>query len=392
MAEAESCDVTLHRVALVTILVHLAFAGARVAFSLLALHLGATAATVGVLMSLLAVVPMIFAVSWGRYIDRVGVRGPMYVGAGAVFAALAAAFALPRLETLFVAAVLSGSGFMFFHIAVNQAAGLIGMPQQRARNFSLLALAFSVSSFLGPMTAGFAIDAVGYRYTFLLLGATIVAAIGVLSVWPIEVPRHAVPLKPGERRKLADLLRVPTLRRVFVVSGLLSMAWDLFTFVMPIHGSQLKLSASTIGLILGAFGSAVFVVRLVLPPIVHRLDEWKMLVGALFVTGIGLALVPFVEDVALLIALAFLLGMGLGGAQPMIMALLYSKAPPGRGGEAVGVRTLLLNFSQAGIPLMFGALGAALGMAPVFWSMALALVAGGWYAREKRAKQTAGHR
>jgi hypothetical protein len=45
------------------------------------------------------------------------------------------------------------------------------------------------------------------------------------------------------------------------------------------------------------------------------------------------------------------------------------------------VRTLLLNFSQAGIPLMFGALGAALGMAPVFWTMALSLVAGGWYAQ-----------
>ena len=383
---------TLYRVALVTILVHLAFAGARVTFSLLALHLNATAATVGVLMSLLAVVPMVFAVSWGRYIDRVGVRGPMYVGAGAVLAALAAAFALPRLETLFVAAALSGSGFMFFHIAVNQAAGLIGTPQQRARNFSVLALAFSVSSFLGPMTAGFAIDAVGYRYTFLLLGAAIVAAIGVLSAWRIEVPRHAVALKPGERRKLVDLLRVPTLRRVFVVSGLLSMAWDLFTFVMPIHGSQLKLSASTIGLILGAFGSAVFVVRLVLPPLVHRLDEWKMLVSALFVTGIGLALVPLVEDVALLIALAFVLGMGLGGAQPMIMVLLYNRAPAGRGGEAVGVRTLLLNVSQAGIPLMFGALGAALGMAPVFWTMALALFAGGWYSREKRTKQTAGHR
>ena len=68
-------------------------------------------------------------------------------------------------------------------------------------------------------------------------------------------------------------------------------------------------------------------------------------------------------------------------AQPMIMALLYDKAPPGRGAEAVGVRTLLLNFSQSGIPLMFGAVGAALGMTPVFVVMAVALGAGGWYAR-----------
>ena len=42
---------------------------------------------------------------------------------------------------------------------------------------------------------------------------------------------------------------------------------------------------------------------------------------------------------------------------------------------------VLLNFSQTSIPLLFGALGVALGMAPAFWTMAAALLAGGWYAR-----------
>jgi hypothetical protein len=37
------------------------------------------------------------------------------------------------------------------------------------------------------------------------------------------------------------------MRRVFIVSGLLSMVWDLFSFVVPIHGSTIHLSASTIG-------------------------------------------------------------------------------------------------------------------------------------------------
>jgi predicted MFS family arabinose efflux permease len=379
---------TLYRIGALTVLLHLAFAGMRVTQSLFALHLGASAATVGMLMSLLAIVPMIFAVSWGRYIDRVGVRMPMYAGASAILVALLVAYTLPRLETLFVMSAIAGSGFMFFHIAVNQAAGLIGRPEERARNFTVLALAFSVSSFLGPMTAGFAIDLIGHRYTFLFFAGVMVLTLVLMMVWSIEVRRHDTAFKPGEKKRLGDLLRVPGMRRVFVVSGLLSMAWDLFTFVMPIHGSQLGLSASTIGLILGCFGAAVFVVRLVLPPIVHRLSEWKMLVGAMFITGVGLALLPLVHDVALLMALAFLLGMGLGGAQPMVMALLYNKAPPGRGGEAVGVRTLLLNFSQAGIPLMFGALGAALGMAPVFWTMALSLVAGGWYARRGDSDKT----
>jgi hypothetical protein len=80
--------VTLYLVALLTVLLHLAFAGARVTLSLFALKLGASAATVGVLVALLALVPMFFAVKWGRYVDRVGVRGPMYIGVVALFAAL----------------------------------------------------------------------------------------------------------------------------------------------------------------------------------------------------------------------------------------------------------------------------------------------------------------
>ncbi|HEV7801408.1 MAG TPA: MFS transporter [Burkholderiales bacterium] len=372
---------TLYIVALLTISLHLAFSGARVTLSLFALHLGASSLTVGFVMSLLAVVPMVFAVTWGRYVDRVGVRGPMYAGVIALLVALIAAFAVPRLEMLFFVSALAGSGFMIFHIAVNQAVGLLGKPEERAQNFSLLALAFSVSSFLGPVLAGFSIDVVGYRYTFLLLATALIVTLAIMLVRSVDVPRHATALKPGERKRLKDLLRVPGMRRVFVVSAMLSMAWDLFTFVVPIHGSRLGLSASTVGVILGAFGAAVFVVRLVLPLLARRVSEWRMLITAMLVSGTALTLFPLITDVPLLILLAFVLGIGLGGAQPMVMSLLYNKAPAGRGGEAVGVRTLLLNFSQAGIPLMFGALGAALGMTPVFWTMALALIGGAWYSR-----------
>jgi hypothetical protein len=46
------------------------------------------------------------------------------------------------------------------------------------------------------------------------------------------------------------------------------------------------------------------------------------------------------------------------------------------------VRTLLINISQTAIPLLFGALGAALGMTPVFWTMALLLVGAGYALRK----------
>jgi predicted MFS family arabinose efflux permease len=364
-------------IVLLTILLHLAFAGIRVTLSLFALHLQASTLAVGILISLLAAVPLLFAVGWGRTIDRIGVRKPLFIGAGAVLGALLLVAALPRIETLFLASALAGSGFMLVHICVNQAAGLLGSPEQRSRNFSLLALAFSTSGFLGPVISGFAIDWIGHRMTFLLLGISVVAGIILLQVRPVHLPLHPAPAQGAGRKRVIDLFRIRDLRRAFIASAVLSMAWDLFTFVTPIHGTQLGLSASAIGLVLGAFGAAIFVVRLLLPLIVHRLSEWPLLIGGMFATGLAMAVFPLINSTPLLMAVAFVIGLAIGGTQPMIMSVLYNTAPPGRGGEVVGVRTFLLNLTQAGMPLLFGIVGATLGMTPVFWAMAAALLLGG---------------
>jgi predicted MFS family arabinose efflux permease len=365
-----------------TIVLHLAYAGSRVTLSLFALSLQASPFTVGVLLSLLALLPMTFSVTVGRLIDRIGVRGPMLVGATLLFAGIMVAVIWPTLPALFVTSCLIGSGFILFHIAVNYLAAVVGRPEDRAKNFSWLALGFSTSGFLGPMIAGFAIDWIGHRRTMLLLACFALITLIALLIKRIDTPRQPADEPGAKQRRLVDLLRSKTMRRVFIMSGLLSMVWDLFSFVVPIHGSGIGLSASTIGLILGAFGGAVFVVRLALPLVIHRLGEWQMLIAAMISTGIALFIFPLVKTVPVLIALAFFLGAGLGGAQPMIMSLLYSKAPPGRGAEAIGVRTFLINVSQTAIPLLFGALGAALGMTPVFWTMAALLVGGGYSLRK----------
>jgi predicted MFS family arabinose efflux permease len=199
-----------------------------------------------------------------------------------------------------------------------------------------------------------------------------------------DIPRHDASSAQHGKRDVFELLRIPGFRLVFMVSGVLSVTWDLFSFVIPIHGSQLGLSATTIGIILGAFGSAVFVVRLILPLVAHRIDEWRILIAAMLISGATLIAFPMVQGVPLLMALSFLLGMGLGGTQPFIMALLYAKAPAGRGAEVLSMRTWLINVSQTGVPLTFGALGAIVGMLPVFLAMGASLLAAGWLATRSK--------
>jgi predicted MFS family arabinose efflux permease len=375
---------SIRLIVVLTILTHLSFGGCRVILSLTAIHYQASPFTVGVVLSLLTVVPMFYALRWGRYVDRVGVRGPMLAGIAAILAAMVLGWSVPRMETLFVVSPLAGAGFFLYHIAVGQAAAVIGPPQERVKNFSLLALAYSAAGILGPTLAGFAIDAIGHRHAMLALAGGALIALVALAAGRKNLARHGAAAAQGEKRRVADLLRIPGFRVVFLVSGALSVTWDLFAFVVPIHGSRIGLSATTIGIILGAFGAAVFVVRLALPIFGHRVSEWRMLIAAMLISGVVLVAFPLVSGVPLLIALAFVLGAGLGGTQPLLMALFYAKAPPGRGAEVLSVRTWLINVSQTSVPLAFGALGAVLGMLPVFWAMGASLLVASWFATRVR--------
>jgi MFS family permease len=363
-------------------LAHLSFVGSRMTTSLFALWLGASEVTVGVCMSLFAALPMLLAVAAGRLIDRTGPQRPL----AAAFAALACGNALPFffpvLEALYLSSTLIGTAFMLVHIAMNSVIGAHGSAERRAVNFSWLALGFSISGSLGPIIAGLAIDQVGHARAFFVLA--LFPALGLLLLLarrrPLPQPER-LSAPPGSG--VFDLFRIPGLRNTFIVSGLLAMGWDLYSFLIPLYGARLGFPAATIGTIMATFALATFVIRLGMPLLIRRLRSKQVIFMAMGVAGSCYVLFPFVESLPLLMALSFVLGLGLGCAQPIIMSLLYEASPPGRQGEAVGVRTTMLNASHTVIPLASGAISAAVGMNPAFWVLAVFLLSGAWFARRR---------
>jgi len=185
------------------------------------------------------------------------------------------------------------------------------------------------------------------------------------------------------QRRLLDLLRLPGLRRTFIVSGMLATGWDLYGFLMPLYGTQLGIAPAKIGIIMATFSLATLVVRLALQVLIRRVHQWLLIAASMSVAASAYLLFPFVSTTAALIALSFVLGLGMGCSQPVIMSLLYEASPPGRQSEAVGVRTTMINASQTFIPLASGALSLALGIAPLFWILAATLFGGAWFARHK---------
>lgn len=366
------------------VLNHVAFGGSRVVLTLFALESGATQMQVGILMALYALCPMLFAIAIGRLADRVGPRLPMLLGSVGLGLGLLLVVASPTLATLYVAALLLGSSFHFFFVTVTGVAGGIGGTQHRSRNYALVSLGFSGAGFIGPLVAGFSIDYLGHLKAFMILASCTVVPILMLWLKPGFLPGAVKTAADGAGGSALDLWRTPQLRNTFIASGFISAGWDLFNFYMPVYGHGIGLSASAIGIILGAFALATFVIRAALPLLLRRSSEGQILVYAIFVAAGAFTLFPLFDSPVALCAVAFLLGLGVGCGQPMSMSLIYVLAPKGRASEAAGMRVTVNNFTHLVIPLVFGSIGTAFGYAPVWLANSALLGVGGWLVRRGR--------
>ena len=68
-------------------------------------------------------------------------------------------------------------------------------------------------------------------------------------------------------------------------------------------------------------------------------------------------------------ACSVLLGLVLGSVQPMVMSMLHQITPEARHGQALGLRMMAINASSVMMPMMFGSLGAVLGVSALFWGV-----------------------
>ena len=368
---------SVYFVVLLSVLSSIAHRGSKVVVSLDALALGANAFMVGVLAALYVLFPLLLAVYAGRISDRMGVRYPILFGSAGIAAALLVPALHGGLFTLFLCPTLIGLGQIFFHVSIQNAVGSIGGAAERARNFSTFALGASIATFIGPSLAGFSIDALGFRPTYFVLSAISLSVVLLALAFPAMLPPRSAQHDETKGRRALDLLKQAPLRRTLIMSGVALTGIELFSFYMPVYGHSIGVSASRIGLVLSSYAAAAFVVRLVMQKLALRFTEAGVLTGSLFMAAATYALFPLFSGVPMLLVAAFVLGLGLGSAQPLTIMLTYHHAPPGRSGEALGMRLTVNKITQISIPLVFGGIGTVFGLAPVFWANAAFLLAGG---------------
>ena len=371
----------------------LAYKGSKIIITLFSIELGAPQVVIGLLVALYSLFPMLLAIYAGKLADRLGVRWPMVMGSCGLALGLTLPFWFPSTTTLYFQAALVGAAHVFYNVSVQNLIGSIGNADDRTKNFSNFGLAMSTGSFLGPLICGFGIDHFGHARTYLMIAAfPLVTAVIMASAKHMKNGRVTRKADTADAAKAESTATSPPfelivankpLRRALITGAVILTGIDLFHFYMPIYGHHIGLSASQIGVVLAVFSVAAFVVRVWMPAIVKRLGAERVLIMSMFVAAATYIAVPYISNMVVLCAVCFLLGLGTGCGQPLSLSMIYERAPGGRSGEALGLRATLNNFTHMVTPLLFGAIGTAFGIAPVFWFNSLMLAGSGLIMRRK---------
>ena len=347
----------------------------RVLLVLFALKLGAQPFAVGTLVASYSLLPMLLSWQVGRLSDRFGSRWLLMFGAAGGTVGMLVPYFFEGLPAVYAGGLMNGLSIAFYGVSLQNVVGLLSEPEKRTANFSNFSLVTSTCNFIGPLLAGFSIDHAGHALACLYLVLLSFVPLVMLALWGNWLPK-------GSRTEAAsgnirEMLIAKGMWRVLASSSLVAAGTDLFQFYMPIHGHDIGLSASAIGVVLAMFSVAAFLVRLVIKRLIGWLTEARVLAYAFFVGAACFALIPFFQSAPALALASFAFGLGMGCGQPITMMMAFSHSPEGRSGEALGLRITVNQMTKVVVPVIFGSIGSAFGLFPVFWTNALMLMSGG---------------
>jgi MFS family permease len=385
--------------------------GETLIFPLLPFLLASTTSdgrTLGLLTGSYAVAQFAFTPLIGALSDRYG-RRPVIVGcvAGTVlglglFALTlclpwqqlwpgAAAAGLP-LALLFVARLIDGvSG----GTAATASAVLADVtpPEQRAKAFGLIGVAFGLGFILGPALGGVLATVSITLPLVVAVGFAVANLVVVATLLPETHPPEARLALPRRRElqpvsQLMGVFRNPRVRRLCLAFFLFFLAFNGATAVLVLYFKQAfgwgpGLSANAF-LVVGVV--ATVVQGGLIGPLVKRLGEWRLTLFGLGFVVIGCLLIALAQpasSVPMTYTAVAILAVGTGLVTPCLRSLVSRRLDDGGQGAALGSLQSLQSLGSFLGPPLAGLAYETLGRQSPFWlGIAVllgvaALVAGG---------------
>ncbi len=277
----------------------------------------------------------------------------------------------------------------------------ISTPENRARAFGLIGVAFGLGFILGPALGGL-LGQLNVNLPLLVgVGIAVLNLVLVLVLLPETHPIEARIALPRKRElqpftQLSRVFRNPQVRRLCAAFFLFFLAFNGFTAVLVLYFKQV------FGWGPGLAGAAFMVVGVVatlvqgglIGPLVQRFGEWRLtLAGLGFVIG-GCGLVPLARPATaqpVVFTAVALLALGTGLVTPCLRSLVSRRLDDSGQGAALGSLQGLQSLGSFIGPSLAGLAYETLGRTSPYWlGIALLLVVASLVAGGTSLRQAGG--
>jgi DHA1 family multidrug resistance protein-like MFS transporter len=320
----------------------------------------------------------IFAPVWGWLSDRYGrklmVERAMFAGAVTTMAM----GLVGDVYQLLVLRLLSGA----FTGTISASLSLVSSVLPAANlgfGLGVMQVAVFLGMSLGPWIGGIFADALGYRWTFIAGGATLLAG-GFLVLMGAK--------EKFVRPSAASLKRSGSMRSLFALPGFIAVMAVIFLFhfstqiaipVLPLFieevGNLKTGLASTTGLMFAVTGAAASISAVLIGYLSDRAGYKRVLVVNLLITGLLWAVHALARTIPQLLVIRVIFGLAAGGNLPTINALLGKLTTKETYGQAYGLMASMTSLGMTLGPLFGGIMASHVGFRWPFVAVGLLLAA-----------------
>jgi len=274
--------------------------------------------------------------------------------------------AASSLGFLIGARLLAGVGEAAFFVGAATMITDLAPAERRGEAISYWSVAVYGGLAFGPALGELALDAGGYRTTWLL-SAALAGVAAALGICTREVVRP-----PGEAAVGMVVNRAALGPGAVLFSGLIALA--AFTAFVPLYVDQVGLSgADTVFLL---YGGLVLAVRIVGARLPDRLGGLRAGAIALVATTSGMTVMAAWQSVAGLYSGTVLFAAGASLLYPALLLLALGAAPDTQRASVVGTFSSFFDLSQATGSLIVGGVAAATSYRGAFGAAAVSAAGG----------------
>lgn len=323
-----------------------------------------TLGDVGSLFLVMNFAMLLASLGVGLVMDRLGLKGPLAVGAALVaFGLVLIARAADYTTVLGAVACLGFGGGVVNAGANTLVADLHDDPNRKAAALNLLGVFFGVGALMLPFTLGALTSRFGVA-RLLLAGAALCVVVALAAAWlafPAPKQRHGWPLASMPR-----FLRMPAIRALalllFFQSG---NEFLLGGYIASFLTRELGVTMAASSYWLAGYWASIMAARLVLSRVLLRASPAAVVLGGALLAAAGALAVAAAQDAAIGMAAMLLTGFALAGIFPSVLGMTSARFSE-HSGTVFGILFTIALCGGMTIPWLAGNLAEAAGLRWVF--------------------------